>query len=130
MKNKTVSILNGLIVVLCAAIIGVVAGTIVEYASIDDYEFEVEDYLYYLQKGSYNDIAERSYRDPKITPEEEPYVAIGEYFEAASFYKAYVTAGDSEKADIASDRMEAVVEGMGPLAAEKDKIDALLGIDE
>lgn len=130
MKNKIVLILNILIVVLCVAIVGVGAGAIVEYASMDDYEFELEDYIYYLQKGSYNDIAERSLKDPEITEEEEPYVAIGEYFQAASFYKAYVTAGDSEKADEARSRMEAAAEGMGLLAGERDKMDALLGINE
>ena len=62
--------------------------------------------------------------------DEKEYYGVAKYYEAASFYKAFSTAGDTERAAREKQKMDAAYEEMGGWQIAKEAIDAELGIDE
>lgn len=55
--------------------------------------------------------------------------AVAEYFEAASFYKMYLTIGEADRAEECLIRMTEAAQEMGVLTYEKENIDTLLEIE-
>ena len=56
----------------------------------------------------------------------QEYYGVAKYFEAASYYKMYVEAGETDLAEKCMADMEAAYIQMGDFAIVKDKIDATL----
>lgn len=130
MKNNIISVMNIAMAVLCIATVALLANAAIEYAAMDDNEITADEYVYYLQKGDYSGLVTRVAHDKEIAGEESLYVAVADYFKAASFYKVYQECGEQEHVEKFKADMEKAVNEMGILAGEKDKIDALLEIGE
>jgi hypothetical protein len=60
---------------------------------------------------------------------EKEYYGVAKYYEAASFYKAFSTVGDTERATREKQKMDAAYEEMGGWQIAKEAIDAELGIE-
>lgn len=60
---------------------------------------------------------------------EKEYYGVAKYYEAASFYKAFSAAGDTERAAREKQKMDAAYEEMGGWQIAKEAIDAELGIE-
>ena len=60
---------------------------------------------------------------------EKEYYGVAKYYEAASFYKAFSTVGDTERAAREKQKMDAAYEEMGGWQIAKEAIDAELGIE-
>ena len=61
--------------------------------------------------------------------EEKEYYGVAKYYEAASFYKAFSTVGDTGRAAREKQKMDAAYEEMGGWQIAKEAIDAELLID-
>ena len=64
----------------------------------------------------------------KLTTTEREIQALGYYYEAATLYKAYRAANDSESAENQKQRMARYKETAGSYASETEKIDEVVGI--
>lgn len=61
--------------------------------------------------------------------EEKEYYGVAKYYEAASFYKAFSTVGDTKRAAREKQKMDAAYEEMGGWQIAKEAIDAELFIN-
>ena len=93
------------------------------YADEDDYIRNVtyEDYYRVL-----SDAIDDCYPDTNHTETEKEIRALGYYYEAATLYKAYTTAGDQISAEKQHARMERFRTEAGSYADETTRIDELL----
>ena len=93
------------------------------YADEDDYIRNVtyEDYYRVL-----SDAIDDCYPDTNHTETEKEIRALGYYYEAATLYKAYTTAGDQISAEKQHARMERYRTEAGNYADETTRIDELL----
>lgn len=130
MKNNIISIMNIAMAVLCIAAVALLANTAIQCAAMDDNEITADEYAYFLEKDDYCGLASRVAHDKEIEGEESLYVAVADYFKAASFYKVYQECGEQEYAGKYKADMDKAVSEMGTLVGEKDKIDTLLGLTE
>ena len=67
----------------------------------DNYYMEEDSFLYAIQEKDYSRLVEISKLHRAVNGVEEkftPYHAVADYFEAATFYKAYMKMGDEEQA--------------------------------
>ena len=95
------------------------------YADEDDFIRSVtyEDYYRVLR-----DTIDDCYPDRTHTETEKEIRALGYYYEAATLYKAYTTAGDQTSAEKQHARMERYRSEAGSYAGEAERIDELLEI--
>lgn len=97
-----------------------------------DYSVDENQYIRMVTYENYHQLLSETLNDSRLgkkhSQTEEEIRALGYYYEAATLYKAYLTAGDSGSADLQEVRMKRYREGAGEYASEADKIDSLLGI--
>lgn len=130
MQKKTIiTVLNVVIVLLCIGIAGATISAVREYIYDNTYDVDGENYLWKMKDGDYWDLIDYIHWDTDITEDKLEYIAVAEYFEAASFYKAYESGGDSQKAEEKLMQMNDAAGRMGQLIGEKEKIDTMLGIE-
>ena len=103
-----------------------------EFSYEFDNGYKEESFLYRIKDERYHEMV-RMYHEneaygKKFGEEGQEYYAIARYYEAASFYKAFSEAGDTERMERYLDKMKEAEEDMGAMAFVKDKIDEKLGI--
>ncbi len=59
----------------------------------------------------------------------QEYYGVAEYYEAASFYKVFLDAGDTARAEREKVKMDAALEKMGGWSIVEQEINKLLGIE-
>lgn len=113
--------------------------TVTGINQIKDYDYEpsyyTEDYyLSYLEDEDYMSLLNMSIQDSKLGKSYSKTIqeckAVGKYIEAASLYKAFVSAADISSARTQIQRMEQYVAQTGELQEHIGKINKLLQIDE
>lgn len=129
--NKTILILNIIIVLLGIACVCMGVGIIKEFGEeTSGYEVDSDFYIWALEEGDYNRLLNYASGDSHISQEEEAYVAIAGYYSDAFMYKACREVGNNTKAEVLKERMDDYVKQMGDLAFEKDHVDAFLQLEE
>lgn len=118
------------VLVLFLLITGVYA--LEEFSYEFDNGYKEDSFLYRIKDERFNEMV-RMYHEneaygKKFGEEGQEYYAIAKYYEAASFYKAFSEAGDTERTERYLSKMEAAADDMGAMAFTKDKIDEKLGI--
>lgn len=134
--GKTAAFFNGIIIVLCIAIaiVGFITFSKIKY-QVNVYPFGADyyyksDYVFdSLREGNYSELVNRNHMDGDKSENKVECRAVAEYFEAASFYKMYLTIGETDRAEECLARMNEATEGMGVLSYEKENIDTLLEIE-
>lgn len=97
----------------------------------DDYYMNEDSFLYAIQEKEYSRLVKISKSHRAVNGVEEkliPYHAIADYFEAATFYKAYMKIGDEEQARKKKEIMEENVYQMGEFSYLAEEIMEDLGI--
>ena len=97
-----------------------------------DYRYNPDNYTYTLQGGDYRSLANSFYlgssepvAEEKVTPELEPYAAVGGYYLHSFLLGIYETMPDEESAAAARQAMEDDRSRMGVYVPETDKIDKI-----
>ncbi len=127
-------ILDVVIVILVFLLVIITAGAINEIFEYSSYScYDEDSFGYRLQDGDYARMVEMYYDNMSQGAEDkkelQEYYGIAKYFEAASYYKVYITTNDMEKAATQEEKMEAALAQMGELAFVSEQIDAKLGIE-
>ena len=86
------------------------------------YSVEREDYAELLYMCQLNGIKRESDKDF------QEFYALADYYEAATWYKAYLETGDSKRTAAQKEKMDAAALGLGRLSATKSRVDAQLGL--
>ena len=126
---------NGIIIVLCLFLMLGIIFFITEAASFENKYYKTEEpFLYAIQAKDYSRLMEVSYhnramKDGKSEKYSE-YHGVADYFEAASFYGAYLENGEEEKAQRMKKKMEESFLQMGKYAYLTEEIHKILGLDE
>ncbi len=136
MENKRKSpvnlVLDIVIVLLCFALVGAAAFAISSFHDSFGWAYDADSFYYRLSDGDYGAAVEMYYlnqaNNVKADDELRQYYAVAEYFEAASFYKAFSYAGDELRAEKYLAHMDEAESRMGALSFEADKINERLGI--
>lgn len=126
-------IMNIVIVVLCllAVLMGYVAvRNLREVFSAP----ATEDSMFYcVDAGDFHYMVERYHRNEeggfKGSKAMQEYYGVARYYEAASLYRAFEEAKDTERAEREKTRMEEALAQMGTWAVVKEEINTQLGID-
>ena len=134
-ENNIVSkILTVLMVIECVIIAILVLVNVNVYMS-SNYSYQDEDYLFSLLKGEeYSNLASAAftneYAGVRLTGDMEELHEVGKYTHAASLYRVYSAAGDTERADEYMDRMEDAYDEMGIYSSVVKDINNKLGITD
>lgn len=132
MKSRKI-VLNVIIGFLCLVFVislGAFVSQIADYNR--SYHSDESSFLYAMQEQDYVRMVEMMYRNLAADVEsnetfEECY-AVARYYEAATYYKAYIEAGNRELAEEKEDIMEEQVLLMGDLSYAAKDIDEKLEI--
>ncbi|MBR5579521.1 MAG: hypothetical protein IKW28_11075 [Lachnospiraceae bacterium] len=99
-----------------------------------DYYEKEEPFLYAIQGKDYPRLLEISYYNRVVDQEKSDkyseYHGIADYFEAASYYRAYKENKEKEKEERMKRQMEEAKERMGDYSYLQEEIHEILGIDE
>lgn len=124
---------NMIIIALCIVLACAIIYGFGQFMGYERYRYDTGSFYYSLQSGQYSQMVSMYYNNQSSkgtdSDDIEPYYAVARYFEAASFYKAYMDAGETEAAEKRRIQMEEAAGQMEVFAPEADKIDALLGIE-
>ena len=133
-KNPLHLLLDILIGILCLALVGAAAFALSSYQDSFGWEYDADSFYYRLSDGDYASMVEMYYLNEAydVKPDEElcMYYGAAKYFEAASWYKAYLDAGEDERAAEYLARMTAAEEEMGALSMVAQDMRVALGISE
>ena len=92
-----------------------------------------KDFYHAIESGDYGRTVEYYYRNIQSgcegDAELKEYYGVAKYYEAASLYKAYLKAGNTEQAEKYQERMNAALNEMGEWMIVKEPIHEQLGIE-
>lgn len=86
-----------------------------------------------VEREEYADLlimCSQDYGNKEQKKEYQEFYALADYYQAASWYKVYLNAKNTERAAIQQEKMNAAEEKLGRLSATKNRVDARLGITE
>lgn len=116
---------------LCVILVGTVIFAVSTIKEDWNYSHDVDSFYYRLQDEDFGTMVEMYYRNKeagvKGNRELQQYYGIAEYFEAASYYKAYKETGREEQLKKYADKMEHALTHMGELSFVSDSICQSLG---
>lgn len=136
-KRPILKIVLGILTVILT--LSFILITVTGINQIKDYDYEpsyyTEDYyLSYLEDEDYMSLLNMSIQDSKLGKSYSKTIqeckAVGKFFEAASLYKAFVSAADISSARTQIQRMEQYAAQTGKFQEHIGKINKLLQIDE
>lgn len=132
MRNKgtVVFLLDIVIVILCAALVGAAIFAVSSLRDSLDLAYDADSFYYRLSDGDFGSMVEMYYSNESIgaqaDEELQQYYAIARYYEAACWYRAY--AGREEAARYLADMTTAEC-NMGELSFVAEDIRTKLGME-
>lgn len=132
-QNAVILVMNIVIVVL--GIIMVITLCVAGSTLLDRYSIPyndrsmyycINDGDFYRMVGMYHENVQQGFEDERSMQE---YYGVAKYYEAASLYKAFLDAGDSERAAREKAKMEAALVEMGSWSVVEGEIKEQLGIE-
>lgn len=130
-KNVKILILD---IAIAAAVYALGAGI---FAAVDtrvymeaNDKISINEVARALETENYAELLELDldYEREKNDKDNQEFYALIDYYEAASWYKAYLEAGDTERAAIQKEKMDAAASKIDRLSATKGRMDARLGL--
>lgn len=132
-KSPVNVVLDIVIVLLCLALVGAVAFAIDMYMESFAWSYDADSFYYRLSDRDYGAMVDMYYSNESnnVKPDEEleMYYAVAKYFEAASWYKAYSEAGDSQWMTVYREAMDEAKAQMGSLNMLAEDIRLALEIE-
>ena len=126
-------VMKAVIVVLCILLFASVAVMIENLHDAITYRISENTLRSRVEYGNYASLVDHYHQNMAAGAtghkEEKEYYGVAKYYEAASFYKAFSTAGDTERVEREKQKMDAAYEEMGGWKIAKEAIDAELGIE-
>ncbi len=133
-QNIVIFVLN--IVIVIMSILMVICGCVAVSSLYDAFSPRMysEQSLYYcVQDGDFGRLVsychEGMQESDHASARVKEYYGIAKYYEAASFYKAFLETGDTERAEQAKAKMEQAYAEMGSWNIVQEEIHELLGIE-
>ena len=141
MKNKervlwqeiTIRVMNVIIVILCIVLLLVVANCVQSTINAFNPPYKESSFRYYVEHNEFAYLVSKYYRnvaEGDDSAKMKEYYGVAEYFEAASYYKAFLEAGDTVRAERELKRMEEAAGKMGGWEMTKAVIHEQLGLDK
>ena len=132
-RSPAALVLDIVIGLLCVALIGAAAFAATSFYDSFGFDYDADSFYYRLTDGDYSQMVEMYYYNEangvKADSELRQYYAVAEYFEAASWYKAFDSAGDSARAAEYETKMADAGNDMGALSMVAEDIRQSLGIN-
>lgn len=132
-QNVIILVMNIVIVVMCVVMI-ICACTAVS-ALYEDFSapYDERTMFYRIDYGDFHNMVELYHTNVQSGVEGnstmKEYYGVAKYFQAASFYKAFLETGDTERADREKAKMEAALVEMGSWDIVENEINELLGVE-
>lgn len=131
-KDKKVSILNIVIIVLAVVFVMALFSTIMEtYSVFTDYSYDEDSFIYRIEDEQYGTLVQMYYDNCGSGGKEEKsmqeYYDLAKYFEAAFHYKIYAESGDIGRAEKYKAIMDEAEVGLGEFGFVAERIDEKLG---
>ena len=133
-KDKKVTILNLIIIILAVVLVMALANTLVEtYDAFNGYSYahDEDDFIWRLEYEDYADLVRYYYNNCGSNGKEEKnlqeYYNLAKYFEAAFHHKIYAESGDTVRAEKYKTVMNETKAELGEFAFVTEKIDRKLG---
>ena len=126
-------LLDVIIGVLCVLIVGSGAFAVSMFNENFGYSYDSDAFYWRLEDENFSQMVEMCYANEaagvEADEELEQYYGVARYFEAASYYKMYQDADDSEQMNKYLERMENAKTLMGELSFLSEKIHEKLDIE-
>lgn len=134
-ENNFVSKILTVLMVIECVIIAIMVLVNINVYSYSTYAYQDEDYLFSLLKNEdYGSLASVAYTNEyagvRASGDMKEMYQVGKYVHAASLYRAYAAAGETERADEYMDRMEDAYDEMGIYSSVVSDINNKLGITD
>lgn len=132
-QNMVILIMN--IAIVALSILMVISGFAAVGNLREDFSFTYsEESMYYMvDSGDFYRMVEAYHRNTQEGSRGSSamgeYYGVARYYEAASLYRAFLEAGDAERAERQKERMAEAREEMGSWAMVEEEIQTQLGID-
>lgn len=121
------------ILVMCVVFVGSVIKVAVSFHEAYDRGYDSDALYYRLRDQDYARLAELTWQNRMNGREDDAdsqeYYAVADYYEAAVQYRMCQEAGDNNGAENWLKKMAEAENRMGAFAAEREKIDRILGIE-
>ena len=134
-KDKKVTILNIVIIVLTVVLVMTLFNTVIEtYGAFNDYSYfnDEDSFIYRLEDGDYLGLVQLYYdncgSDGKEGEKLQEYYNLAKYFEAAFHHKIYAESGDTVRAEKYKAIMDEMAAGLGEFAFVTEEMDRKLGL--
>lgn len=132
-QNIIIVIMNIVIVVLCILLFATGAVMVEELQFTFSNSFNEGSMAYNIQSGAYDYLTEQCHvltaEEVKVEESAQEIFGVAHYFEAAFFYKAFETVGDTGRVTHQKERMEQAYEEMGSWNIVKEDIHERLGVE-
>ena len=120
------------ILALCVVFVCTVITVAVNFHKAYDRGYDSDALYYRLRDGDYARLAELTWQNRmngrENDADSQEYYAVADYYEAAVQYRLCRETGDNDGADSWLEKMSDAENRMGVFAAEREKIDRILGI--
>lgn len=130
-RQPKLFMLDAVIVALTVLLVFMI-GFAVEEASYSYHSYDEDSFYWRLESEEYASMVPMYYSNVAAGKEDErklqEYYGVARYFEAASYYKMYIEAGDNVLAEKYYHDMEEAYVQMGDFGIIRAKIDAALGL--
>ena len=125
--------MNVVIVILCILLL--IVGYVAVESTIDVFSptYGENSFRYSVEDNNFAPLVSKYYRnvaEGADSAKMQEYYGVAEYFEAASYYKAFLEAGDTVRAERELKRMEEAAGKMGGWEMTKAVIHEQLGLDK
>lgn len=132
--NKIVNWILNILIILLSFLFIITAGVMIEELhTVNSYTYSENSFYYNIEGerffnmvGGYHQNTQAGFEGNKNMKE---YYGVAEYYEAASLYKAYTVAGNTEWANHFKEKMNQAEVKMGGWSITKDAIHKQLGIE-
>ncbi len=133
-SQKIIKLILNVVIVVVVLLFLLTAGVMVtEIFSAFAQPYRGRSNDYYIKQERYFQLIDGYYSNTiagfEGTVEEKEYYGVAEYYEAASLYKAYTVAGNTEMADLFLEKMQQAELKMGGWVITKEPIHKQLGIE-
>lgn len=130
-KNIVMNLVIGALAVVFAAALFSFCREMIDYGRT--YTYKEQNFLYSLEEKNYTRMVEMMYDNETagvlLTPTYKECYAIARYYEAATYYKAYLEAGDEVRAAGKKEIMNEQLSYMGELSYAAEDIKKELGLE-
>ena len=134
-RQNVITIIMNVVIVFLVVITLICGGLMIEELSyVFSDPHSKREMSYCIQYGDYHTLVTRYHENMAAgvegNSEMKEYYGVAKYVEAASYYKVFLEAGDTARAEQEKAKMEQALAEMGGWSILQDEIDGKLGIND